>query len=369
MKFVDETHISVRAGCGGDGCLSFRRERSIPRGGPNGGDGGNGGDIRLVADTALNTLVDYHNQQLFRAGNGSNGGSDNQSGAAGADLELRVPFGTQIYNEETAELLCDIGSAQRSFTIAQGGQRGLGNVRFKSATNRAPRKTTKGRPGETLKLRLVLKLVADVGLLGAPNAGKSTLLAAISAARPAIADYPFTTRTPQLGTVRIGWGRGFVIADIPGLIAGAAQGTGLGTKFLRHLMRTRMLLHLVDMAPADGSSPAQQVRETLDELQQYSPELATRTRWLVPTKMDLLPTEQRQQRVDELIQALDWREQVYPITAIAREGTRPLCEALGEALERLEADADEDTADISIDGSSIGNSFDALREQSAGKPS
>ena len=270
MKFVDEATIKVEAGRGGNGCLSFRREKYIEKGGPDGGDGGDGGSIYLVADDALNTLVDFRFQPNYRAEKGEHGKGSDRTGAGGKDLHVRVPLGTSVYDDETEAYLGDVSEAGDVLLVARGGKHGLGNVRFKSSTNRAPRQTTPGEPGELRQLRLELKLIADVGLLGMPNAGKSTLISAVSAARPKVADYPFTTLTPNLGVVRLDHEQSFVIADIPGLIEGAADGAGLGVQFLKHLARTRLLLHLVDVAPIDGTDPVENCRKIEAELARYS---------------------------------------------------------------------------------------------------
>ncbi len=335
MKFVDEAVISVEAGDGGDGCLSFRREKYVPRGGPDGGDGGDGGDVVLVTDVGLNTLVDFRYQRRHRAEHGQRGAGSDCTGRRGADLEVRVPAGTQVFDEESGVLLGELLAAGDRLTVARGGNHGLGNTRFKSSTNQAPRKTTPGKPGEARRLRLELKLLADVGLLGMPNAGKSTFLRAVSAARPKVADYPFTTLHPGLGVVRVSADRSFVVADIPGLIEGAAQGAGLGTRFLRHLSRTRLLLHLVDIAPAHApQGAAGQVRAVQAELAGFSPELAARERWLVINKADLVPVQERDAARHALVQALGWRGPVHLISALSGEGCPQLC---ADVMARLQA--------------------------------
>lgn len=288
MQFIDEATIQVQAGKGGSGCLSFRREKYIAKGGPDGGNGGDGGDVVLVADTALNTLVDFRYQPRYQAKNGTPGSGRNKTGAAGEPIYVKVPVGTTVIDEETQEVVGDLAEADAQLLVAQGGHRGLGNAAFKSSTNRAPRKTTPGSVGELRKLRLQLKLLADVGLLGLPNAGKSTLIGQVSAANPKVADYPFTTLTPNLGVVRIGTDASFVMADIPGLIVGAADGAGLGAQFLRHLARTRVLLHLVDVAPEDGSDPLANAIAIEAELKEYSGALMERPIWLVLSKVDQL---------------------------------------------------------------------------------
>ncbi|MDX1607211.1 MAG: Obg family GTPase CgtA, partial [Candidatus Competibacterales bacterium] len=325
MKFVDEVTIRVEAGDGGNGCVSFRREKYIPFGGPDGGDGGDGGSVYLRADPHLNTLADYRHERRFRAGRGRNGAGANRTGRGGADCFLPVPLGTLAYDADTSELIGDLTEPEQILQVARGGFHGIGNARYKSSTNRAPRQSKPGTPGEQRNLRLELRLLADVGLLGLPNAGKSTLLAAVSAARPRIADYPFTTLHPGLGVVRIGPLQSFVMADIPGLIEGAAEGAGLGVQFLRHLDRTRLLLHLVDVSPAsDSGDPATDVRTAERELARYSPELAARERWLVPTKLDLVPEEEREACLRQLVESLGWQGPVHAISASRQNGVRTL---------------------------------------------
>ena len=329
MKFVDEAVITVEAGAGGNGCLSFRREKYIPRGGPDGGDGGDGGDVVLCADPSLNTLVDFRFRRRFRAERGRHGQGKDRTGRNGADLRIPVPAGTVVAAADSGESLGELTAAGDEMVVARGGHHGLGNARFKSSTNRAPRRTTDGSPGECRELRLELKLLADVGLVGMPNAGKSTLIRAVSAARPKVADYPFTTLIPNLGVVRQGPDRSFVIADIPGLIAGASAGAGLGIRFLRHLSRTRVLLHLVDVAAAfGGADPIEQVLVIERELAAFDPDLARRERWLVPAKLDLVPPADRAEVVASLVEGVGWDGPVYPISALAREGTGALSEAL-----------------------------------------
>lgn len=288
MKFIDEATIRVEAGKGGGGCLSFRREKYIARGGPDGGNGGGGGDILLISDPGLNTLIDFRFRPLYRARNGRPGGGRNKTGAQGEAMRVRVPIGTSVIDEETLETLGDLAKPEQTLLVARGGRRGLGNAHFKSSTNRAPRRTTPGEPGEVRRLRLQLKLLADVGLLGLPNAGKSTLIGQVSAANPKVADYPFTTLVPSLGVVRIDADASFVMADIPGLISGAAEGTGLGVQFLRHLSRTRVMLHLVEVAPIDGSDPVANAALIERELMTYSPSLAKRPVWMVLSKVDMM---------------------------------------------------------------------------------
>ena len=326
MKFVDQVTISVEAGKGGNGCLSFLREKFRAKGGPDGGDGGDGGSVYLVADDNLNTLVDYRYQPRYRAESGESGRGRNCSGAAGADLVLKVPVGTTVVDVDSLEVLVDLTQVGQRALVAQGGFHGLGNARFKSSVNRAPRQTTPGSDGEKRQLRLELKVMADVGLVGLPNAGKSSLIRAVSAARPKVADYPFTTLVPNLGVVQTEPHKSFVMADIPGLIEGAAEGAGLGYYFLRHVSRVRLLLQVVDMLPLDGSDPLAAV-ETIDhELHKFSEPLAQRQRWLVLNKLDLLPEEERESRCQQLVSKLDWHGPVYRISAISGEGTEHLCQ-------------------------------------------
>ncbi|RMG31176.1 MAG: GTPase ObgE [Gammaproteobacteria bacterium] len=332
MKFVDEAIIRVAAGDGGNGCVSFRREKFIPFGGPDGGDGGDGGDVWLVATESLNTLVDFRYDRTFRAGRGENGRGRNCTGKRGEDCVIRVPVGTVVYDEETGEEIGDLTAPGQRLRVARGGRHGLGNTHFKSSTNRAPRQCTRGTPGEQRTLRLELKVLADVGLLGLPNAGKSTFIRSVSAARPRVADYPFTTLYPNLGVVRTAPHEGFVVADIPGLIEGAAEGAGLGIRFLKHLARTRLLLHLVDIAPPDGMPPATQVRIVVRELEKYGRDLAGKPRWLVFNKIDLLPAQEADRVVRETVHALDWEGPVYRISAATGEGTQGLVQAVARAL-------------------------------------
>ena len=334
MKFVDEAAIIVEAGAGGNGCLSFRREKYIPRGGPDGGDGGDGGDIVLCADPSLNTLVDFRFRRRFRAERGRHGQGRDRTGRDGADLRIPMPAGTVVAAADSGEVLGELTAAGDEMVVARGGRHGLGNARFKSSTNRAPRRTTEGSPGECRELRLELKLLADVGLVGMPNAGKSTLIRAVSAARPKVADYPFTTLIPNLGVVRQGPDRSFVMADIPGLIEGASGGAGLGIRFLRHLSRTRVLLHLVDVAAAlGGADPIEQVLVIERELAAFDPDLASRERWLVPAKLDLVPPSDRTDVVEALVEGVGWDGPIYPISALTREGTGLLSEALMRYIE------------------------------------
>jgi GTP-binding protein len=334
MKFVDETTIRVEAGEGGNGCLSFRREKYIEKGGPDGGDGGDGGSVFLIGDVALNTLVDYRFQPLHRARSGEAGKGSDRTGAKGEDVHLKVPVGCSIFDEETDEYLGDISDAGQVMLVAAGGAHGLGNVRFKSSTNRAPRRTKPGDPGETKSLRLELKLIADVGLLGLPNAGKSTLISAVSAARPKVADYPFTTLVPSLGVVRIDDNASFVIADIPGLIEGAADGAGLGVQFLKHLSRTRLMLHLVELDPVDGSDPADNMRAIAREVQRYSEGIARLPQWLVLTKSDLLPGDVCAERAEAVVSSLGWSGPVHTISSVTRRGLDELNQAIMVELQR-----------------------------------
>lgn len=341
MKFVDEATIRVQAGNGGHGCLSFRREKYVEKGGPDGGDGGDGGSVWLVADEGLNTLADFRVARKFRADNGQPGAGRNMTGRSGADLEVLVPRGTAVYDVDTGEFLCDLTAAGQRQKVAEGGRGGLGNTRFKSSVNRAPRKTTGGTPGEGRHLRLELKVLADVGLLGMPNAGKSTLIAAMSQARPKIADYPFTTLHPNLGVVRVGSLQSFVMADIPGLIEGASEGAGLGIRFLKHLQRTRLLLHVVDIAPLDpAASPSQDALAIARELENFSPELAGKPRWLVINKIDLLPEDERATACEGLVEAMGWDGPVFEVSAATGAGTTTLAQAVMRALEEIRDEAE-----------------------------
>ena len=335
MKFVDEAVIRVQAGDGGNGCVSFRREKFIPNGGPDGGDGGDGGDIYLLADTNLNTLIDFRFERFYAAERGENGRGANCTGARGKDLVMRVPVGTRARDESTGEVLGDLTREGQKLMVAKGGFHGLGNTRFKSSVNRAPRQKTMGTPGELRELRLELLLLADVGLLGLPNAGKSTFIRAVSAARPKVADYPFTTLVPNLGVVRMGEHRSFVVADIPGLIEGAAEGAGLGIRFLKHLERCRVLLHLVDILPVDGSDPAENAKTIIHELEKYSPELAGKPRWLVFNKLDLVLEEEADEIVTRVMTALEWEGPVYRISAFDKQGTDGIGYALSDLLDSM----------------------------------
>jgi GTP-binding protein len=325
MKFVDEADIRVEAGRGGDGCVSFRREKYIPRGGPDGGNGGGGGSVFLVAQEGINTLADFRVQRRFKAASGRGGAGQDRTGASGQDLRIAVPKGTQVEDIDTGEVLGDLTHVGASLLVAKGGHGGKGNTRFKSSVNRAPRQSTPGGEGEARHLKLSLMLLADVGLLGAPNAGKSTLTRAMSAAKPKVGDYPFTTLYPQLGTVRVGPDQSFVMADIPGLIEGAADGAGLGIQFLKHLERTRLLLHLVDIGTLlIGGDPVADLRAVEAELGRYSEHLAEQPRWLVVNKVDLLPPQDRQRIVAQLIAQLDWQAPWFAVSAISGEGTQEI---------------------------------------------
>ena len=341
MQFIDEATIRVTAGKGGNGCLSFRREKYIPKGGPDGGNGGVGGSVYLVADDSLNTLVDFRYQPSFKAESGLAGSGQNKTGSAGENYLVRVPVGTTVINEETQEILGDLEENEETLLVAKGGSRGLGNAVFRSSTNRTPRKTISGGEGESRQLRLQLKLLADVGLLGLPNAGKSTLISLVSAANPKVADYPFTTLIPSLGVVRVAEEASFVVADIPGLIEGAAKGQGLGTQFLRHLSRTRIILHLVEVLPLDESSPLDSIELIENELAQYSLAMLEREVWIVLTKID----ELSQSEIDELMSAFQTRFQgrkVFAISAMADVGLKELNQEVMSELAAMDAQMNED---------------------------
>jgi GTP-binding protein len=335
MKFIDEATIEVRAGDGGNGCVSFRREKYIPFGGPDGGDGGDGGSVYLEAESGANTLADFRHKRKFLAERGQNGMGKNRTGKSGADLLIEAPVGTIVHEEDTGELIGDLVRPGQRLLVARGGFHGLGNTRFKSSTNRAPRQSKPGTPGEVRHLRLELKLLADVGLLGMPNAGKSTLIRAVSSARPKVADYPFTTLYPNLGVVRVAEQRSFVMADVPGLIEGAAQGAGLGVQFLKHLSRTRLLLHLVDIGPL--ANPVADIATILKELGQFSPELAGRERWLVLNKVDLVAPDERQDRCRAIIDGLGWQGPVYGISGLRRDGTDALVQDVMAYIDKARA--------------------------------
>ena len=335
MKFIDEATIDVAAGDGGAGCVSFRREKFIPFGGPNGGDGGRGGSVWALADRNINTLIDYRYARRHEARNGEAGRGSDQFGAAADDIVLRMPVGTIVTDVDSGQVLCELLEHDQKVLLAKGGDGGFGNLHFKTSTNRAPRQKTPGWPGEKKKLALELRVLADVGLLGMPNAGKSTLIAAISNARPKIADYPFTTLHPNLGVVRVGPEKSFVVADIPGLIEGASEGAGLGHQFLRHLQRTRLLLHIVDLAPFDDEvDPVKQARAIVAELKKYDPALHAKPRWLVLNKLDMVPEEERAARVKDFVRRLRWKGPVFEISALARQGLGPLTERIYEEVSR-----------------------------------
>ncbi len=337
MKFIDEAKIRVEAGNGGNGCCSFLRLKFMPMGGPDGGDGGNGGSIYLRADEGINTLVDYRYTRLHHAQSGEKGHGRNCSGKAGSDLTLRVPVGTMVYDQDTDEFIADLTEHGQIACVAKGGSHGVGNARFKSSINRSPTRTIPGAPGEKRNLRLELKVLADVGLVGMPNAGKSTLIHALSAARPKVADYPFTTLYPNLGMVRVSQHRSFVMADIPGLIEGAAEGAGLGIRFLKHVSRTLLLFHMVDIVPPDDSDPVAHVQAITKELEKFSPELLTKERWLVLNKIDLLLKEEADQRCDDIVRRLAWTGKVFRISGLSRVGTEELAQ---EAMRYLEQGKD-----------------------------
>jgi GTP-binding protein len=336
MKFIDEAKIKVMAGNGGNGCCSFLRLKFMPHGGPDGGDGGDGGSIFLQADEGINTLVDYRFTKAFQAQNGEKGAGRNCSGKAGDDMTLRVPVGTMIYDEDTDELIADLTYHGQVACVAKGGAHGIGNTRFKSSVNRSPRRTIPGQPGDRRNLRLELKVLADVGLVGMPNAGKSTLIHAISAARPKVADYPFTTLHPNLGVVRVSQHRSFVVADIPGLIEGAAEGAGLGIRFLKHVMRTRLLFHMVDVAPMDEADPVEIVQAITSELAKFSPELLEKERWLVLNKIDLLPENEVEAYCQDIVKRLNWKGKVFRISGLGHKGTDLLIQEAMRYLERRE---------------------------------
>jgi GTP-binding protein len=337
MKFIDEAIIEVHAGKGGDGAVSFRREKFVPRGGPDGGDGGRGGSIFAVADRNINTLVDYRFARIHRAKDGQRGRGAQCNGPGADDIRLRVPVGTVVTEIESGRIVADLSAHEQEALLARGGRGGLGNVNFKTSTNRAPRKAIPGEPGESARLKLELKVLADVGLLGLPNAGKSTLIRAVSSARPKVADYPFTTLHPHLGVVRAEMDRSFVVADVPGLIEGAAEGAGLGHQFLRHLQRTRLLLHLVDVAPDEpDADPVRDAKAIAAELKKYDPALYRKPRWLVLNKLDRIPEEERDAVVRKLVSRLRWRGRWFAISAISGEGCRPL---VFEVMKFLEAEA------------------------------
>ncbi len=326
MKFVDEATVRVAAGDGGNGCLGFRREKYVPFGGPDGGDGGDGGSVYIVGDENLNTLVDFRHSRRFNAERGHNGGGSHCTGHGGEDLYVGVPVGCVAYDHDTDEQIADITQDGQIVLVAQGGLHGLGNARFKTSTNRAPRKTTNGTPGDVRTLRLELKVLADVGLLGMPNAGKSTLIRAVSAAKPKVADYPFTTLYPNLGVVSVAPHQSFVVADIPGLIEGAAEGAGLGIRFLKHLARTQLILHLIDVVPCDGiTDPVEEAVMIVKELEKFSADLASKERWLVLNKIDLLVPEEQEDYCADIVSRLQWQGPVFKVSALSKKGTQALC--------------------------------------------
>lgn len=341
MKFVDEAKICVEGGKGGNGACGFLRLKFMPFGGPDGGDGGDGGSVFMRADLSINTLVDYRFIKTYQAESGEKGSGQQCTGKGGADTVLRVPVGTMIYDDDTGELIADLAEDGQQTCVAKGGRHGVGNARFKSSINRSPRRTIPGQDGDKRNLRLELKVLADVGLVGMPNAGKSTLISAMSAARPKIADYPFTTLYPYLGVVSVSKYRSFVVADLPGLIEGAAEGAGLGTRFLKHVARTRLLFHVVDVAPTDGSDPVQNVSSIANELGKYSEELLARERWLVLNKTDLLPPEDAEQVCADLVKKLDWKGRVFKISGLAKQGLEELASAAMAHLERSGEDGDD----------------------------
>ncbi|AVX00093.1 Obg family GTPase CgtA [Vibrio vulnificus] len=341
MKFVDEAVIKVQAGDGGNGVVSFWREKFVTKGGPDGGDGGDGGDVYIQADENLNTLIDYRFQRFYEAERGQNGSGGNCTGKRGKDITLRVPVGTRAVDIHTNEIVAEVAEHGKKVMVAKGGWHGLGNTRFKSSVNRAPRQKTMGTKGEIRELRLELLLLADVGMLGLPNAGKSTFIRAVSAAKPKVADYPFTTLIPSLGVVSVVPEKSFVVADIPGLIEGAADGAGLGIRFLKHLERCRVLLHMIDIFPIDQSDPVQNALTILDELEQYSEKLANKPRWLVFNKVDLVSEEQADEIIQEVIDALGWEEQYFKISAVNRQGTKELCYKLADFMEQLPREEQE----------------------------
>ncbi|HEK0513852.1 TPA: Obg family GTPase CgtA [Proteus mirabilis] len=344
MKFVDEAKILIVAGDGGNGCVSFRREKYIPKGGPDGGDGGDGGDVYMVADENLNTLIDYRFTKSYRAERGENGQSRDCTGKRGQDITINVPVGTRARDLATGEIIADLTVHGQKQIVAKGGFHGLGNTRFKSSVNRAPRQRTMGTPGESREVLLELMLLADVGMLGMPNAGKSTFIRAVSAAKPKVADYPFTTLVPSLGVVRMDSHQSFVVADIPGLIEGAADGAGLGIQFLKHLERCRVLLHLIDIDPIDGSDPVENAKIIISELEKYSDKLAQKPRWLVFNKVDLLDADEAKQKAQAIVEALGWEGDYYMIAAINQEGVKKLCWDIMEFLKVTPREQDIATA-------------------------
>ena len=347
MKFIDEAKIYVKAGDGGNGIVSFRREKYVPKGGPDGGDGGKGGDVYVIADDNTNTLVDYRFTRRYEAKRGENGGAKNCSGKGADDIYLTVPIGTTVVDIDTEEVLADLTAKGQTALIAKGGDGGQGNTHFKTSTNQAPRRATSGFSGELKQIKLELKVVADVGLIGLPNAGKSTFIRAVSAARPKVADYPFTTLHPNLGVVRVAPEQSFVVADIPGLIEGASEGAGLGHQFLRHLQRTRLLLHIVDLAPFDeGVDPVQQAKAIVGELKKYDAQLFSKPRWLVLNKIDMIPEGERAARVQDFVKRFKWKGPVFEISALAREGTDLLAKNIYQHVRKEQQIENPDPANI-----------------------
>ncbi len=357
MKFVDEVEIRVEAGDGGNGCVSFRKEKYIEFGGPDGGDGGDGGDVFLIADESWNTLIDYRFERFHRAKRGQNGQSRDCTGKGSDDLILKVPVGTRVIDQDTGELIGDLTHKDQKLLVAKGGWHGLGNTRFKSSTHRAPRQKTDGTPGEIRNLKLELLLLADVGLLGLPNAGKSTLIRSVSAAKPKVADYPFTTLTPNLGVVRLDSQRSFVIADIPGIIEGAADGAGLGTQFLKHLERCRVLLHVIDIMPIDGSDPLENAKTIISEIEMHNEKLASKPRWIVFNKLDLLLEEEAKELTDKILTGLDWQGEVHSISAFNKMGTEELTQKVMTFIEELPVEEEE-----VVDGKTVEFKWDTYHE-------
>jgi GTP-binding protein len=350
MKFVDEADIRAEAGDGGNGIVSFRREKYIPKGGPDGGDGGDGGSVFMEADENLNTLIDFRFERFHRAERGQNGQRTDCTGRAGADLTLKVPVGTRATDIDTGEVLGDLTYHGQRMMAAKGGFHGLGNARFKSSTNRAPRQKSNGTPGDIRNIRLELMLLADVGMLGLPNAGKSTFIRSVSAAKPKVADYPFTTLVPNLGVVRLESQQSFVVADIPGLIEGASDGAGLGIRFLKHLERCRVLVHLVDIMPIDGSDPVDNANAIISELEKYSPKLANKPRWLVFNKVDLMMPDEADEVCKDIAERLGWANKAYQISAFQKQGTQEVCQDLMDFIESLppedESSADDEDSEV-----------------------
>ncbi|MBJ2145590.1 Obg family GTPase CgtA [Vibrio sp. IB15] len=349
MKFVDEAVVKIEAGDGGNGTVSFWREKFVAKGGPDGGDGGDGGDVYIQADENLNTLIDYRFQRFYNAERGENGRGGNCTGKRGKDITLKVPVGTRAVDIHTNEIVAEVAENGKKVMVGKGGWHGLGNTRFKSSVNRAPRQKTMGTKGEVRELRLELLLLADVGMLGLPNAGKSTFIRSVSAAKPKVADYPFTTLIPSLGVVSVVPEKSFVVADIPGLIEGAADGAGLGIRFLKHLERCRVLLHMIDIMPIDGSDPIQNALTIIDELEQYSEKVAQKPRWLVFNKVDLMPEEEADEKIQEIIDALGWEDEYFKISAVNKLGTKELCFKLGEFMENLPREVEEVAEEEKVD--------------------